>query len=223
VGVDATEPDLALLYRDTRERVIALVSDLDDAALNTWVPACPKWSVRDVFAHLTAVAEDVLAGRLARPPTEDMTAAQVARFSGHDVKDIAAAWEDVAPQFERVIGTSRVWPPVVDVVSHEHDIRGALGRPGARDSGAVWHSAGRLIAGLRPPVPMRVAVEDAEFEVGPDGGTPLVLTTSRFEALRWRMGRRSKAQLAALDWSGDPAPVLDHLAVFGPAAHDVAE
>jgi hypothetical protein len=37
------------------------------------------------------------------------------------------------------------------------------------------------------------------------------------------MGRRSGAQLAALDWSADPAPVIDHLAVFGPAAHDIVE
>jgi hypothetical protein len=37
------------------------------------------------------------------------------------------------------------------------------------------------------------------------------------------MGRRSRAQLATLGWSADPAPVLDHLAVFGPAERDVIE
>ena len=37
------------------------------------------------------------------------------------------------------------------------------------------------------------------------------------------MGRRSRAQLAGLDWSGDPAPVLDHLVVFGPSPLDIAE
>jgi hypothetical protein len=37
------------------------------------------------------------------------------------------------------------------------------------------------------------------------------------------MGRRSRGQLAALDWSGDPSPVLDHLVVFGPAMADIAE
>ena len=51
----------------------------------------------------------------------------------------------------------------------------------------------------------------------------LGLTTTRFEAFRWRMGRRSRDQLAALDWSGDPAPVLDHLVVFGPARTDIIE
>jgi hypothetical protein len=37
------------------------------------------------------------------------------------------------------------------------------------------------------------------------------------------MGRRSRAQLAALDWSGDPSPVLDHLTFFGPSAADIIE
>jgi len=37
------------------------------------------------------------------------------------------------------------------------------------------------------------------------------------------MGRRSRSQLTALDWSGDPSAVLDHLVVFGPATADVIE
>lgn len=68
-----------------------------------------------------------------------------------------------------------------------------------------------------------MTVEDAEYRAGPDDGAELGLTTTRFEAFRWRMGRRSRAQLAALDWSGDAAPVLGHLTVFGPAARDIVE
>jgi hypothetical protein len=43
------------------------------------------------------------------------------------------------------------------------------------------------------------------------------------EAWRWRTGRRSRAQLAAMDWSDDPTPVLDHLYMFGPAETDIVE
>jgi hypothetical protein len=164
-----------------------------------------------------------MAGRLTRPPSDEQTAAQVARFADQDLAGIITAWRRTAQQFEPVIGARRIWPAVIDVASHEHDIRGALGRPGARDSEVVWHSAERLIRGLQPPVPMHVTVEDAQFTVGPDEGEPLGLKTSRFEALRWRMGRRSRAQLAALDWSGDPTPVLDHLVIFGPSPHDILE
>ena len=223
VAVHAADPDLSWLYHGTRERLVLLLSQLDGAALATRVPACPAWSVREVVAHLTGVSQDVLAGRLTRIATERETAAQVARFKDHDLAGILAAWAEVAPQFEQLVGTLGAWPAVIDIASHEHDIRGAVGRPGARDAEVVWQSAGWLLARLRPPVPLRVVVEDAEFRAGPDNGTELRLTTSRFEAFRWRMGRRSRAQLAGLDWSGDPAPLLDHLTMFGPAARDVIE
>ena len=208
-------PDLAVLYRTTRERVTGLVSGLDDAVLGTPVAACPAWTIRDVVAHLAAIAEDALAGRCTGPPTDDVTAAQVARFRGRDLAAILACWAAAAPEFERVVGGFSVWPAMIDVVSHEHDIRGALGRPGARGSDAVWHAAGWLLAGLRSPVPLLVTVEDASFPARPAREPALRLSTSRFEALRWRIGLRSRAQLAALGWSGDPAPVLARLAVSG--------
>ena len=89
-----------------------------------------------------------------------------------------------------------------------------------------------MLRWLRPPVPTVVHVGDAgDVVVGvlADGDgvagqeIELELTTTRFEALRWRLGRRSRHQLASMAWSADPAPVLDHLVVFGPAAGDLVE
>jgi uncharacterized protein (TIGR03083 family) len=221
--VDLEASDISRLYRDSRERLTALVAGLDDAALATPVPACPGWTVQDTVAHLAAVVEDALAGRLAGPPTEEQTAVQVARYAGRPMAGILSEWTAGAPQFEEVIGAFNIPPAVIDVTSHEQDIRGALGLPGARDNEALLVMAGWLLARLRTPVPLRVTVEDAEFRAGPDGDPVLGLRTTRFEAFRWRMGRRSRNQLAALDWSGDPAPVLDHLVVFGPARTDIME
>jgi hypothetical protein len=207
-----SKPDLSLLYADTQARLAALIAELDAAALATPVPACPGWSVRDVVA-----------GRLTGPPDEEHPAAQVARFRGHDIGGMLATWAQTTPKFSEVVGGFEIWPAVIDIASHEQDIRAALGRPGARDTEVVRVCAGAVLSVLKPPVPMRVSVEDAEFRVGPGEGGELGLATTRFEALRWRMGRRSRGQMAALDWSGDPAPVLDHLAVFGPAASDLIE
>jgi len=211
------------LYQETRERVIALMAGPDDAAWSTPVPACPGWSVRDVVAHMTAVAEDWATGRLTGPPSDDETAAHVARFAHHDIADILAAWSVAAAQLDRLCATARLEPPLGDVACHEHDIRGAIGRPGARDSAAVWDTTDRLLTMLSTPVPMRVTVEDAKYRSGPDGEPEIALRTTRFEALRWRTGRRSRAQLTAMDWSGDPTPVLDHLYLFGPATADLVE
>jgi len=223
VAVRAADPDLGRLYHDTRERLVVLLSQLNEAALATRVPACPGWLVRDVVAHLCAVNQDVLAGRQTRINTDAETAAQVARFRNHGVARILAEWQDVAPQFEQFVRARKAWPAVIDIASHEQDIRAAVGRPGARDTEIIWHSSDWLLTRLRTPVALMVAVEDAQYRAGPPEGTPLRLATSRFEAFRWRMGRRSRAQLAALDWSGDPSPVLDHLTFFGPSATDIIE
>jgi uncharacterized protein (TIGR03083 family) len=223
VGTDEQPADLAGLYRETRERLTALVSGLGDEELATPVPACPAWSVRGVLSHLVAIPQDALAGRLRGIPSEEFTAAQVARLADYDLAGLLALWQENAPQFERNIAAAGVWPAVIDAASHEQDIRGALRQPGARDNEAIRRCAGKLLGWLEPPVPLRVTVEDAEYRAGPDDGAELGLTTTRFEAFRWRMGRRSRAQLAALDWSGDAAPVLGHLTVFGPAARDIVE
>ena len=223
MAVPAAAPDLGRLYHDTRQRLIALLSELDGAALAAPVPACPAWTVRDVAAHLCATCEDVLAGRLTRIATEQETAAQVSRFQHHDPTQILAAWQNAAPHFERLVGARRIWPAVIDIASHEQDIRAAVGRSGARDAEVIRHGADWLLTRLRPPVALRVTVEDAEYRAGPPNGTELRLATSRFEAFRWRMGRRSRAQLARLDWSSDPSPVLDHLTIFGPSAADIIE
>ena len=211
------------MYRETRERLTALVSGLDEVQLATAVPACPGWSVADVIGHLAAIPEDALAGRLTGPPSVAETAVQVDRFRGRPMAQTLTGWTSMAPQFEEIVAAFEIWPAVIDVASHEQDIRGAVGQPGARDTEVIREMSGWLVTGLRPPVPMRVTFEDTQILIGPDGEPVLGLTTTRYEAFRWRMGRRSRSQLAALDWSGDPSPVLDHLVVFGPAPVDVIE
>ena len=211
------------MYRKTRERLTALVAGLDQVELGTPVPACPGWAVADVIGHLAAIPEDALAGRLTGPPSEEETAAQVVRFRGRPMAQTLAGWTEVAPRFEEIVATFKVWPAVIDVATHEQDIRGAVGRPGARDTEVIKEMSGWLLARLSPPIRLRVTVGDTHIQVGPDGEPVLGLTTTWYEAFRWRMGRRSRDQLAALDWSGDPAPVLDHLVVFGPARADIIE
>jgi uncharacterized protein (TIGR03083 family) len=217
--------DLARLYRETRLRVMNLVAGLTDPELDIRTPACPAWTVRDIVAHLTAIPEDAASGRLKGIPTDEFTAGQVARLGGLPVAEVLARWAAAAADFEAAIAAHEVWPAVIDVASHEQDIRGALGKPGARDCAAVRACTPLLLNWLEVPSPVRIRTEDGEYLAG--SGTAeigeLTLTTSRFEAFRWRMGRRSRSQIAALAWSADPAPVLDHLAVFGPADRDVIE
>ena len=57
----------------------------------------------------------------------------------------------------------------------------------------------------------------------PVAAEPLTLRTTDFEVLRMRLGRRSRRQVAALDWSEDPGDVLDEVSVFPLAEHDIEE
>jgi uncharacterized protein (TIGR03083 family) len=222
MATEAISPlDLAGLYRDTRQRLTDLVAGLDDAALRTEVPACPGWAVRDVLAHLTAIPEDAAAGRLTGIPDEEFTADQVARFVSVSVPEMLTRWSAAAPRFEETIQALGIWPAVIDVASHEQDIRSAAGRPGARRCAAIQAVAPLLASWLSLPIAVKIITEHGEYLFGE--GEPLTLSTTQFELFRWRMGRRSRAQLTAMDWSGDPSPVLDQLTIFGPAARDVVE
>jgi uncharacterized protein (TIGR03083 family) len=217
-------PDLGALYRDTRMRVTDLVLSIDAESLAAPVPACPEWSVADVVYHLVAGAEDVLAGRLTGPPSDAHTASQVRRHRGKPMVDMTSRWTDLAVRLEPLIAAGNGWPVVIDVVSHEHDIRGAVGRPGERDSAAVHHSADALCRrAIGVPVPIRVVWENGEGRLGSGVGPELVLHTSRFETVRWRLGRRSRAQMRQFDWTGDAIAVIAHLAVFGPTSRDIIE
>ena len=214
---------MAELYRDTRVRLCALVSGLDDATYDIAVPACPGWAVRDVVAHLTAIVEDALAGRLAGIPDEEFTADQIVRMADVPVAEMLDRWAAGAPQFEDAIQAFEIWPAVIDVATHEQDIRAAVGQPGARDCAAIRRVTPMLLDWLAPGVPVRIGTEDGDHVTGTGDDAELVLSTTRYEAFRWRMGRRSQAQLAAMDWSADPALVLSELTVFGPSPTDIVE
>jgi hypothetical protein len=61
------------------DRVLLLVADADPA---TPLPACPAWTVHDVLAHLTGLAEDWVAGALEEYGSESWTSPQFARGAG---------------------------------------------------------------------------------------------------------------------------------------------
>ncbi len=134
------QPALSELYGHTQARVLALVTELDERQLDAPVPACPGWRVRDVVGHMVAVGEDVLEGRLTGPPTDEQTAAQVARYADRPIAGVLVRWRELTPQFGEAIDAFDVWPAVLDVATHEHDIRGALRVPGR--AGPRWSASG---------------------------------------------------------------------------------
>ena len=121
-------------YRTARLRITELVLSLDDDELARAVPACPGWTVHDVVSHITGVADDALNGRMDGVATDPWTAAQVERGRGASTADLLERWTEQAAVFE-----SFPLPPqaVIDLTTHEQDIRGAVDQPGARDTDEI--------------------------------------------------------------------------------------
>lgn len=211
-------------YRASRERLTDLLAGAPEADWARPVPACPGWDVHDVVAHLVAVVDDALAGRLTGPPVPEVTAEQVARLRQEPGSDMLARWARQAPAFEQAATDLGIWPAAFDVGSHEQDVRGALGRPGARDC-ALVRTAGRML--IETLAAEATVVADLDGDVvrsQPGDGPEHHLRTTAFEVFRFRFGRRTRRQVADLDWT--PAPddaLLDALFIFGPAAAPVVE
>lgn len=217
---DTTPADLEPLgqhYAVVRRRLGALVDGMTPTEVSMPVPACPGWSVHDVIAHLVGVVEDAMAGRLTAPPDETQTDEQVTRHRGDDTRQLVTAWHEMAPAFEEAVTALQIVPALIDVMSHELDVLAAFGRPAppageALDLVATWLAPDTL--------PVTVIVDGRPLG-GPE--RPCALRTTSLGFLRFRLGRCSRNQALALDWTRDPSPVLDDLFVFGPAAIDLAD
>jgi uncharacterized protein (TIGR03083 family) len=218
--------DYAALYRESRERITALVRNASEEQRSRIVPSCPKWIVSDTVAHLAAGATDVIAGRMPNVPDDEQTAAQVAQRRGRPIEKVLAEWDNAAEAIERIVATQALPIGLVnDVLSHEADIRGALdaGRP----PNQAWAEAlelarYRLQENLDHLGELTVIDGEHHFTVG-SGEPTTTVEVDLYEFWRAVLGRRSRTQMAAWNWSGDYEPYLQAIPVFGPAEVDLAE
>ena len=202
-------------------RVNALVADADDVALDTIAPATPEWRVRDLLAHLAGVTADVVGGNLQGVGTDEWTARQVEQRRGRSIDELLAEWNEHGPTVEAMAGEfgRAAGQLVSDATSHEHDIRGALGVPGARDSDAValsFESVGTSlgIALDRAGMGAICVHHDATTSTFGAAEPMAALRTTRFEFVRALTGRRSRDQIAAYEWDGTVAPEHLVLGIF---------
>jgi len=205
-------------YRTARLRITELVLALDDDDVARAVPACPGWTVHDVVSHITGVADDAVNGRMDGVATDPWTAAQVDRGRGMSTQDLLERWTEQAAVLE-----SFPLPPqaVIDLTTHEQDIRGAVDQPGARDTEEIQF-AFELVAQRAVEVVPGLRVETDGATYGPEDAD-CTLRGERYDLYRAMMGRRSLAQLRALDWGGEPPAAIEEVVVFGPAPADIVE
>jgi uncharacterized protein (TIGR03083 family) len=233
--------DLGATYRDARERLTALLRAQAPEQLTRRVPACPAWNVQDTLAHHLGVLADAVTGDFtaminATQPSagneaarDEATQRQVDERTGRSLDEVIAEWEELCTVIEPQLSEGHMpagAPPfaevgaTMDLTSHLHDIRGALGEPGDRDApgnrltlaGYVgWLGMRHASAGLPP---LRIRAEDKDWVFG-DGEPQATVTGSRFEIMRAASGRRTKEQVRALVWSADPEPWLELFNPYG--------
>jgi uncharacterized protein (TIGR03083 family) len=214
------------MYRESQRRVRDLLTPLTAAELELNVPACPLWSVRDVLAHLTGVSASIADGSGAYPASTEWTRGHVEARRGHTVRQMFDEWEQHTPVLTRLPLTSMSWLPVLhDTLSHEADIRGAIGAP--QLPGDVLAAAyPLLLTGFARRLSrfgtVRLELDEQPVELG-RGEPDLVVQTSRFEFWRGAFGRRSPSQLRSWVRHGDAPAFAVTLPVFPPRATDLIE
>jgi uncharacterized protein (TIGR03083 family) len=197
-------------YEALRVRVTELVLETDPDVLEGPAPATPEWRVRDVLAHLAGVADDVVNGRLEGIASDAWTAAQVEKRRDLSMDELVEDWERWSPGFEQMLAAGPMeitGQALYDAVTHEHDIRHAVGRPGARDSDALdhgwqWLVAVRAAAG-EPAI--RFVTEEGE-DIAGVGEPATTVRASRFELVRATTGRRTREEIEAYAWEPEPDP-----------------
>jgi uncharacterized protein (TIGR03083 family) len=216
-----SEVDWAGEYGATRARIRVLLDEVGEAAAAAPVPPCPGWTVQHVVAHLTGLAVALGSGQGPSGELQAWLDGMVEERHGRTLASLVDEWTAAGPAIEARLaamgpGAGQL---VYDAVAHEHDIRLALGRPGARTSSGVTacaQAASMLLArdlaahGL-PAV--RITSGGHTWDVG-EGEPGLAVELVPFELIRVLGSRRSEVQLRKLAWHGDLdryLPALAHL------------
>jgi uncharacterized protein (TIGR03083 family) len=237
------------IYAESQERLLTAIEKAGPTGAATMVPACPDWRVRDVLAHVSGICADVVNGTLpvlnlmeqwrdesVANARDAMTAREVDDRRDLDVDTIAKEWRGLMPALGEIFRGEAEAPAtpfidsilVTDLTTHEQDVRSALGLPAVRDAAGIGvglasfaFGVGYRLQALGLP-PLRI-VYGAKSRVIGDGEPAATVEADKFELFRAFSGRRSRAQIAALAWTGDPAPYLPLIPAYGERADALVE
>jgi len=188
-----SDDEVVQAYLEFRTRVVGLIREIPESQASLAVPLCPNWEVSGLISHIVGVPEDILAGRMKGVTTDAWTQSHVDRHEGESLSQLADALLATATEFDVLL--PRIPSPtnsqmMMDAVTHEHDLRHAVGRAGAQDSLAVNVALGWLLNMVEGKAPGR-ALELANSAV------------PRCELVRCLTGRRSIDQMNHLGLDGN--------------------
>lgn len=243
--------DLGDAYLDAKAQITELVESATAEERQRTVPACPLWTVEDVVRHLTGVATDIVEGNMipdvnlielwhtegGAQAGDAYTDKHVTSRRSQPLAETFAEWDAITERLLPIVRSEQPAPqplpfveyiPVNDCIIHMHDVRGALGKPGDREGALVnlglssFFASFAVRVGTRSLPPVRVRYDGKERVTG-DGEVAATWSGSRFELWRALAGRRSNAQIAAMQWEGDGTPYVPLVSMYGPHDGDLVE
>jgi uncharacterized protein (TIGR03083 family) len=222
---DAPTPgELAREYGASRRRINDLVVGATPDVVAMRIPSCPDWTVHSLCSHVTGIASDLVARRNPGPDVQAWVDGQIAERADRPLDAVLAEWNGIGPSFEVLIERkpAAFGGLLYDLIAHEHDLRQAIGAPGARDSVGVvmaMEMEREMLErdlGAHGLPAVRLAAQGHEFLAG-DGEIGLELDLGDrpdgvFELFRLLGSRRSRRQIAEYPWQGDVERFLPALA-----------
>ena len=192
------DAEVVQAYLEFRDRIVSLIREIPESQASLSVPLCPNWEVSSLISHIIGIPEDILAGRMEGVATDAWTQAQVDRHEGESLAHLAEIFLSTAAEFDVVL--PHIPSPVnsqlvMDAITHEHDLRHAVGRAGAQHSTAVDVALGFLLNMVDTIAPGRAQ------ELSDSG-------VSRYELMRSLSGRRSIEQMNQLELDGSQIAAL---------------
>ena len=187
-----SDAEVCLSYQQLRERIIELLANTREEIANKTVPACPKWTVQNLVCHIIGVPEDILEGRMKGVTTDPWTQAQVDRHKSDSIVQLREILINQKSKFDVVL--PNIPSPVnsqfvMDAVTHEHDLREALGKLGAQDSLAVQVAFAWLASNSMYPKELVDKLRASK--------------ATEFQLMRAMTGRISVEQMNELNLPGD--------------------
>ena len=170
-----------------RTRTIGVLRAAGEERAAQIVPTCPDWTAKELACHMYGTCDDLLNGRLEGIGSEAWSQAQVDRHSGKPLDELLDEWAASGDAFDAMvphIPRPGNYQLVMDMATHEHDIRLAVGSPGAQDDPSLGIGSAYMLR--------NIAKMDADLAEQIQG-----CGLTDFDRLRSMTGRRSMAQLQA--------------------------
>jgi hypothetical protein len=196
-------------YQRTMGRIFSLAAAGVDPRLP--IPACPAWDACGLVSHLVGTASFVASGKPLADDVQGWIDDEVRTRANRDSSSLAEEWAGDYPVVRAALTGQPSGGLVIDAVTHEQDLRSAIGPAATDHEAGLYAVLPALIDYARhlelftagPGVRLLTPTSDV-FIGGSEVGLEVDLADD-WELSRLLACRRSASQLDALPQKGDSA------------------